>query len=465
MIHETIDGWQPSIVAPNSPVYEYLILELLAKGQQSRVLTASAAQNIQSEIVILLQDKIRQYNHSESSSVRVDTAEYILRSILYTLDLGLMDDQNDQQLLSKLNYSPVISIYQRGLEALEEQLKESRFLYQQLTMSQLDHGTVAYESTILQAIPEFFSKYDLSFGAHDTITSIDYPVYNDDCTVSGIRYIKQYLQKLELENRFCLAFSPTSIKRLLQRYGYIYGIDHRDTLANISEIILGNGIFALLAGDYPGSLNISALQFKILRDMLQSQQEHAIHELIERAQSKLLNHLGLSDGRYIDYYADFPANLTPRIIQARENNSLANIIVVNSMPSTKVNRQFFQGPKLDSMAFCTLVEQLLQCSDCSAKISLISSQVKSLDDFLDILEADCLDGHDYQTLFQNLADLELSLLLTAALPEEAGCKDFDQICATLDSCDNQHQWRTNLKQFLTELPVERIKAVKNFISS
>ncbi|MEQ8236921.1 MAG: DUF6179 domain-containing protein [Syntrophomonadaceae bacterium] len=465
MIHETIDGRQPSIVAPSAPVYEYLILELLAKGQQSRFLTASAVQKIQSEILILLQDKIRQYNHSESSSVRVDTAEYILRSILYTLDLSLMDYHDDQQLLSILNCSPVISIYLRGLELLEEQLKESRLLYRQVTMSQLDHGTFAYESTIKLAFPEFFSKYDLSFGAHDTITSIDYPVYNDDCSVSGIRYIKQYLQKLELENRFCMAFSPSSMKRLLQKYGHVYGIDYRDTLANISEIILGNGVFALLAGDYPGGLNISALQFKILRDMLQSLQEQAIHELIDRAQSKLLNQLGLSDRRYIDYYADFPANLTPRIIQARENNSLANVIVVYSMPSTKANHQFFQGPKLDSMAFCTLVEQLLQCSDCSAKINLIGSRVKSFDDFLDILEADCLDGDDYQTLFQNLSNLELSLLLTAALPEEAGCKDFDQICATLDSRDNQHQWRTNLKQFLTELPAERIKAVKYSISS
>lgn len=463
MLHGGINGSQPSIVATGAPVYEYLILELLARGQQSRVLSASDVQKIQSEILILLQDKIRQYNHSESSSVRVDTAEYILRSILYTLDTYLIA-YPDLQRLSLLKYSSVNSIYQLGLEVLEEQLNESRHLYRQVTMSRLDHGTFAYESTIEQAIPEFFSNYDLAFGAHDTITSIDYPVYCDDCSVSGIRYIKQYLQKLELENRFCLAFSPSSVERLLQMSGHIYGIDYRDTLANISEIILTNSIFALLAGAYPGGLNVSVLQFKILRDMLQSLQEQAIHELIDRAQAELFRHLGLSEKRFISYYAGLPNKLTPRIIKARENNSLANIIVVNPVPPNKAAQQFFQGPKLDSMAFRMLVEQLLQCSDCSVKINLIRSRVKSLDDFLDILEADCLEGEDYRALFQNLGDLELSFLLRTVLPEATMCQDFAQIVVSLDAYGQLDGWRTILKQVLTELPAEQYKAVEKFIS-
>jgi len=464
MINEGIDGSQPSPVAADAPIHEYLTLGMLAHGQQARIFTVSDVQKIQSEILVLLQEKIKQYNHSESSSVRVDTAEYILRSILYTMDFYLMA-YNDEQKLSLLKRSTVYSIYQLGLEALEEQLEGSRLLYQQVARNSLDKGTFAYNSTIEQAIPDFFRKYDLAFGAHDTITSIDYPVYNDDQAVSGIRYIKQYLQKLDLENRFCLTFSQSSITGLLQKYGHIYGIDYRDTLANISEIVLGNGIFAELVGDYPGSLKISPLQFRVLQELLHPMQEQAILALIDRSQAKLLDHLGLTDSRFSSYFSDFPANLTPRIIQALKNDSLANIIVLDPVPSNRSFQQFFQGPKLDPKSFRMLVDYLLQCSDSSSKIHLIGRQVKSLDDFLDILEAGCLDREDYLSLFKTLGNLELSFLLRAVLPEAVRCQDFEQILVSLDSPCNQEDWRTVLKQILAELPEDRFKAVEKFIYS
>jgi len=465
MILEGIAGSQPATTATDSPVCEHLTLRLLVKGQQSGVFTSSDVLKIQSDILVLLQEKIKHYNHSESSSVTVDTAEHLLRSILYTLDICLMAYHDESQPFSLLKFSPLDALYQRGLKVLEGQVNESRFLYHKVTKNRLNKGTFAYNSTIEQAIPEFFRSYDLAFGAHDTIASIDYPVYKDDCTVSGIRYIKQYLQKLELENRFCLGFSSLSILRLLQHYGHIHGVDYRDTLANISEIILGNGIFAILTGDCPGSLNISALQLGILKEILHPLQENAMQEMMYRAQLKLLHHLGLADSRYIGYYADFPSNLTPRIIQARENSSLNNIIVVNSMPSNKATQQFFQGPKLDSISFRMLVEQLLQCSDCSAKTDLIRRRVKSLDDFLDILEADCLDCEDYLSLYQTLGDLELSSLLTAVVPGEICYGNLEQICVSLDSQENQPEWRAILEQFLAQIPAKRLKAVEDFISS
>ncbi len=60
--------------------------------------------------------------------------------------------------------------------------------------------------------------------------------------------------------------------------------------------------------------------------------------------------------------------------------------------------------------FKKLTEEIRECSLVEDKILLIKNNIKSLEDLVDMLNADCLFGDEYITLFKSLSKMEIVLL-------------------------------------------------------
>ncbi len=60
--------------------------------------------------------------------------------------------------------------------------------------------------------------------------------------------------------------------------------------------------------------------------------------------------------------------------------------------------------------FKKLTEEIRECSLVEDKILLIKNNIKSLEDLMDMLNADCLFGDEYITLFKSLSKMEIVLL-------------------------------------------------------
>lgn len=55
-------------------------------------------------------------------------------------------------------------------------------------------------------LSSFFKSYIVKFEAQDVPVSIDYPLALDDMDVKGIYYVKNYIESIDIENRFCNLF-------------------------------------------------------------------------------------------------------------------------------------------------------------------------------------------------------------------------------------------------------------------
>ena len=67
--------------------------------------------------------------------------------------------------------------------------------------------------------------------------------------------------------------------------------------------------------------------------------------------------------------------------------------------------------KTSNSKFRKVAEKIRSLTDYEEKIAIINSHITSLEDLVDILEADCLFNNEYINLFDTLDDTKLALLL------------------------------------------------------
>lgn len=121
--------------------------------------------------------------------------------------------------------------------------------YQEVKKMKLNVPVDAYQMTIDDSLPVFMKHYDIIFEAQNTMASIDYPLAIDDMRLQGVFYIKQYLERLQMETRFCHFFSHQDIMYILINFGKINRFNYQIELFNIFELMINNAVFpSCLAG-------------------------------------------------------------------------------------------------------------------------------------------------------------------------------------------------------------------------
>jgi hypothetical protein len=192
----------------------------------------------QLQMMQLLSEEILRYNHQKSSSIRVEAAESLLESMLYGVTAYL---QTLPDPAAALRARSVRELREAGVALLKSYVEECKALLEEVRAARVPTDLIAYNDTIDRAIDEFFQTYDPEFAAQDTTALIDYPLYRDDMSVTGILYIRNYLTELKRENEFCAKYSKNYIRALLFTHGAKYHIDYRELLINIPELILSAG--------------------------------------------------------------------------------------------------------------------------------------------------------------------------------------------------------------------------------
>jgi len=437
-------------------------LTLLQEGTYAGLIDEPAMALIQTEIMSLLKETIIKYTHGASTSIRTETAERILSSILYSIDVQLLSFSDPEEALNSLIAESVKKTYANGLDLITLCFGETKTLYAKVAGSKLKVDLHAYNSTIDEALPEFFALYDPTYNAQDTWASIDYPSLYDDLTGSGIYYIKQYLECLAIENYICSLFDPGAVNRLLKNYGKVYRIDYRETLINLLEVLLTNSIFSVLSGNSALELRISKQQYEILQEKFKDLDPNLCLSLVSEALDTLLADLHIEAPPIREYIKKYKSLLMPRFTSALENDNLRNIVILDRDINNSLDILWDEGNKLNDDDFRLMVEQILECTAGVEKAAIINSNIHSLGDFIDVLEADCLYDTEYTDLFATLGDMELSILVRTVFAEELriGTDDLRQM---VGGKQLEMPWQIEYARFLLGLNPARIKAIEYFI--
>jgi len=438
-------------------------ISLLNEALHLGLIDQAAMEAVQAQAMTILADLIRKYTKGESSSLRVETSQRLLMSVFYAIDAGL-GSNDPQEALESLLADDLRDIYKLGLDALELNLKASRDLYQETLQTKLAIPNDAYHSTI-EELQDFFKRYDILYNAQYATASIDYPLLFDDMDIEGVFYIKQYLEKLNLENRICSLFPIRDIKQMLFNYSRVYRINTRETLINILEIVLSNAIFSILAGNRGSQLNISPEQFEQLAQRLLKFDRSRCAALLNEAIEVLLSDLQIEAPAAREYISKFHDVLYPRFINALENNSLHNLIIVNAKATQQFDIMFDEGNSLDDERFRQVVDEIMNCAAAEDKAAIIRSKIQSLGDFIDILEAECLFAEEYHVLFSQLGDMELSILARIVFIEDIRTNLTNFSLQNQEEVPQEHEWQTSLYEYLQLLTPQRIKTIENYIKS
>ncbi|MEN6391415.1 MAG: DUF6179 domain-containing protein [Syntrophomonas sp.] len=393
-------------------------LFLLREGLRRSILDQKAVDEFQEQLMPLLAELILKYTRGESSSVTVETAQRLLGSLLYSTDAYLKSFRHKEAAINCLTSSCPAEIYGKGQALISTCLEQTRILYQEVKERKMNIPIKGYNYSIDEDLPDFLNQYDPLFNAQDTMAGIDYPLFSDNMRLQGIFYIEQYLKKLSMETDFCHLFSPADINQLLRDYGRVYRIDIAEALINVFEIIFINSVFSFLACSPPGDLSISNSQINMLQHHFDAMNPAQYPMVISQTIDKLLKLLGVTDPDFINYIEVFVPLFMPRFVNALENKSLANVIIAAQPYQEAVRVALDHGERLSDEAFRKLAEQIRETVEPASKVNFITSNINSLADFLDVLEADCLFGQDYVFLFNILGDIELSILAKIAFAEQ-----------------------------------------------
>ncbi len=441
---------------------EHYTLSLLQEGSYAGLIDESGLTRIQTEIMSLLKETLIKYTHGESTSVKSEIAESILTSILYSVDAQLIA-LSPEDALNYLRINDVKRIYQKGLDLITSCFDETKILYRNIANNKLNVELYAYNSTIDEALPEFFAHYDPLYSAQKTWALMDYPLLYSDLKGSGIYFIKQYLENLAIEEHFCSLFDPEAVDNLLYNYGKVYRIDYRETLINILEILLTNSIFSVLSGNRALDLRITTHQYTLLQEKFKDLDNGLCTSIISKAINTLLEELHIDAPKICDYIKTYQALLMPRFFSALENGNLMNIIIISRDKDQPLDIRWDEGNKLNDEDFRLLVEQILECTAGTEKAAIINSSINSLGDFIDVLEADCLFDTEYTDLFTTLGDMELSILMRIVFAEELRVGGIGNLGTIIDEKQLEIPWQIEYSVFLNGLTPARIRAIEYFI--
>jgi hypothetical protein len=389
--------------------YQYTV-SLLKEGFRTGLADKGMIQSFETQVMLILRDIIMRYTKGESSSVTTETAEKLLVSIYYSIDACTKSISDPEEAIDLIKKKSIKEIYDDGIEIVTDCVKEAKKLYEEVAQNKLDVSNESYNSTIDEAIPDFFKKYGVVFNAQGTMADMDYPLAFDDMNVKGIFYIKNYLETLKLETCFCKLFTDEDINNILA--------DYKTSLINIFELLINNSIFSVLSEGDPKSLIVSEHQFEFILRKLNTAQ---IKLIVNEAFKKMITGLDICDQELIDYIHRYEkVFFMHRFINAEENGSLRSLAIINKDKHMENGIAFDPGKKMKNEAFRSVLSKIMGCTSAEDKVRIIRSAINSMDDFIDILRADCLFGDEFESLFRTLSDMELAALSRVVLIDELG---------------------------------------------
>lgn len=141
--------------------------------------------------------------------------------------------------------------------------------------------------------------------------------------VKGIRFIEEYINRLQIENDFLNCFETNNVTGLYEKYVP----DFKESLFNLCEPVLTNAIGLGMIGQDILKLNISAAQRRILYDLLISKTTDEIQIMIEQAVFLVCQKIGMKAKYEAVYLTRAASGLSARIYEALKHQDLSHIFL------------------------------------------------------------------------------------------------------------------------------------------
>ncbi len=259
------------------------------------------------------------YTLGDSSSISVETAEELVRSVTFTI--GKAAGKSEVLPKASLLYSDLDNIFARGQKILGSLVAHGKNLWEKACISMPKTASEPLSDT-LKGIGGFFKRYDLFFFAHRIPCDIDYQLCRPvPETLLGIDYINEYLKRILIENSILAMFDALLVERLLKHCCP----DFSQIPINICEPVIVNAAGLLLLEENPFDLDISEAKRNSLAGLLKPLSEEKSRSLLFDAGQKLCLFCGIPQGPAIEYITQTVCDIYPRLKAALDAGDISNV--------------------------------------------------------------------------------------------------------------------------------------------
>jgi len=362
----------------------------------------------QRDLALLLAFKADQFTRGESSSVRVEIAEMLMHSNLFTLGHYLKSLDSPDDALKCIKTKPLREVYDMGLSHLYASIEYAKKLHKAILKTPFITSNETYNETIVAGIKGFFKLYDPSFEAHNIHITADYPTIIPTANLEGIEFIVAYLRAIYHENKFCNLFSPSEIHLYLKGLHAQYEL----LIFNLFEPILTGAIACHLLGLEETALSLTPFHREQLYTTLYGLTSQELSHKIKHTVRSLCDKLGLSKMSSRKYVWRAIPVIVSRLALSLKSDTLEQVIYIKTKPKKDQPLFYHARPKMDDALFREVLTELSQCRYASDRIALLLREVKTIDDFEDIVTEGILTQKEINTFLSRLPLTELAVLIS-----------------------------------------------------
>lgn len=176
---------------------------LLSLSLKYKIINSSTYNLIINKILFLLKYKLEKIT-LDTSTVSYTTILNINNSNLYTL--GLYLQKYDYLSLNLLINEDIVNLYKTSLNYLNNYVNLTKLLYKIVLNNKIKTNNYFYNTTLDLGIKAFFKNYNPSFDSLNKIITADYIPLKANTNL-GITFIYNYLESINLENKFLNQFN------------------------------------------------------------------------------------------------------------------------------------------------------------------------------------------------------------------------------------------------------------------
>jgi len=426
---------------------EFYFQSLLQEAYVKGALSPKESERVQRECLKLLADCTERFTRGKSSSVRVEIAQGIMASNLFTIGIYLKSLPDVDAALFHIENEPIEKLYEYGYQVLKRKINVANYFFNRVCKTKLKTANQAYNITIDQGFKPFFESYEINFHAHEIPSDIDYQLIHPVTDLAGVEFVIKYLESLYYENLFCSYFDADIIHEVMSGYDDAY----KNLLDNICAQVFQNALGCQLLNVPLQPLEFSPVDLNGLDKKLKNYRQAELQTQLKTAAQELITDLELTNPSLKKYLIASLPKITATVYQGLASHSLNKVFVPRYNPNIKPIVHYNMGIKMPDKAYRALVTEFLSCRFFEDKLAIIKEHIKTLADMEDLLIAGDLESTEAAMVFDLLEDIELAVL-TKRHP----------LHPTIDAIDysaSEIRMQQNLDAYMRALPRDRLAQI------
>lgn len=223
---------------------------LVSCAERAGLFSANDKTAMQAGLYALLCELAARASKGKSSSLRIERAEELLESAMFSVSMALKVELTPEDALKKLKRTQIRTLFAEGQKLIGRKILICRAMHKNLCKQLFDTPNVFYRSTVIDGITGFFKLYDPLFGGQILHITADYPTCLGRPGVCGIEFIESYLQRIRAENDFLRLFPAKNVHVFLKKLVPTYA----ETPMNLFEPVFCHAALLAALGKDPAEL-------------------------------------------------------------------------------------------------------------------------------------------------------------------------------------------------------------------